>query len=289
MWGSAAKVTQRGTEWALSPQKNGRAGRGYVCSRSFICGTIILDQRDINPCVFCVIPLQKLLSFSFQTSNLYFYCLLQKEISYYRSVLEHLSFHFLCLFTSSEGPRVSNKYWSTKRDHPGAHPEQPVHHMSGWNEAILQSRQLHQRMGWADHGYALQAAWTTSDCVTLLFWTQLTQECLKGDPTVRWGDKSYNLIVCSDGTFGSNCDVSCFTPHKGSTHIIDTFLGGITSFFFGSMRLMMPWCWWACVGMWTRKFKAQAANGRWSPLWSLLLFKVTTSTNDMLIFLRDRT
>ncbi|CAG11907.1 unnamed protein product, partial [Tetraodon nigroviridis] len=37
-------------------------------------------------------------------------------------------------------------------------------------------------------------------------YTNLTQESLKGDPTVRWGDKSYNLIVYSDGTFGSNCD-----------------------------------------------------------------------------------
>lgn len=37
---------------------------------------------------------------------------------------------------------------------------------------------------------------------------QMTLEALVGDPTIRWGDKSYNSIVYSDGTFGSNCDVS---------------------------------------------------------------------------------
>lgn len=31
---------------------------------------------------------------------------------------------------------------------------------------------------------------------------------LTGDPTVRWGDKSYNLISFSNGVFGCNCDVS---------------------------------------------------------------------------------
>uniref|UniRef100_A0A4W5JNV9 Carnitine O-octanoyltransferase n=1 Tax=Hucho hucho TaxID=62062 RepID=A0A4W5JNV9_9TELE len=29
---------------------------------------------------------------------------------------------------------------------------------------------------------------------------------LTGDPTIRWGDKSYNSISFADGTFGSNCD-----------------------------------------------------------------------------------
>uniref|UniRef100_A0A3Q3LWQ2 Peroxisomal carnitine O-octanoyltransferase n=1 Tax=Mastacembelus armatus TaxID=205130 RepID=A0A3Q3LWQ2_9TELE len=29
---------------------------------------------------------------------------------------------------------------------------------------------------------------------------------LTGNPTIRWGDKSYNSLVFSDGTFGSNCD-----------------------------------------------------------------------------------
>ncbi|TNN02581.1 peroxisomal carnitine O-octanoyltransferase isoform X2 [Takifugu flavidus] len=37
-------------------------------------------------------------------------------------------------------------------------------------------------------------------------YTNLTRESLTGDPTIRWGDKSYNSIVYSDGTFGSNCD-----------------------------------------------------------------------------------
>lgn len=38
----------------------------------------------------------------------------------------------------------------------------------------------------------------------------MTMEALTGDPTIRWGDKSYNSLVFSDGTFGSNCDVSLF-------------------------------------------------------------------------------
>ncbi|XP_077070208.1 peroxisomal carnitine O-octanoyltransferase [Siphateles boraxobius] len=37
-------------------------------------------------------------------------------------------------------------------------------------------------------------------------YTQLTRLALTGDPTIRWGDKSYNLICFSNGTFASNCD-----------------------------------------------------------------------------------
>uniref|UniRef100_A0A8C1DD58 Peroxisomal carnitine O-octanoyltransferase n=2 Tax=Cyprinus carpio TaxID=7962 RepID=A0A8C1DD58_CYPCA len=37
-------------------------------------------------------------------------------------------------------------------------------------------------------------------------YTQLTHLALTGDPTIRWGDKSYNLICFSNGTFASNCD-----------------------------------------------------------------------------------
>ncbi|KAM3872708.1 peroxisomal carnitine O-octanoyltransferase [Diretmus argenteus] len=37
-------------------------------------------------------------------------------------------------------------------------------------------------------------------------YTNMTLEALTGDPTNRWGDKSYNSISFSDGTFGSNCD-----------------------------------------------------------------------------------
>ncbi|XP_041798489.1 peroxisomal carnitine O-octanoyltransferase isoform X3 [Chelmon rostratus] len=37
-------------------------------------------------------------------------------------------------------------------------------------------------------------------------YTNMTLESLTGNPTIRWGDKSYNSIVYSDGTFGSNCD-----------------------------------------------------------------------------------
>uniref|UniRef100_A0A674D2B7 Peroxisomal carnitine O-octanoyltransferase n=1 Tax=Salmo trutta TaxID=8032 RepID=A0A674D2B7_SALTR len=37
-------------------------------------------------------------------------------------------------------------------------------------------------------------------------YTPVTREALTGDPTIRWGDKSYNSISFADGTFGSNCD-----------------------------------------------------------------------------------
>ncbi|XP_051574927.1 peroxisomal carnitine O-octanoyltransferase-like isoform X1 [Myxocyprinus asiaticus] len=37
-------------------------------------------------------------------------------------------------------------------------------------------------------------------------YSKLTQLALTGNPTIRWGDKSYNLLSFSDGTFGSNCD-----------------------------------------------------------------------------------
>uniref|UniRef100_A0A4W5JP12 Carnitine O-octanoyltransferase n=1 Tax=Hucho hucho TaxID=62062 RepID=A0A4W5JP12_9TELE len=38
----------------------------------------------------------------------------------------------------------------------------------------------------------------------------MTREALTGDPTIRWGDKSYNSISFADGTFGSNCDHAPF-------------------------------------------------------------------------------
>ncbi|KAE8596140.1 hypothetical protein XENTR_v10015983 [Xenopus tropicalis] len=37
-------------------------------------------------------------------------------------------------------------------------------------------------------------------------YSQIAMMALAGDPTVRWGDKSYNLIAWSNGVFGSNCD-----------------------------------------------------------------------------------
>ncbi|TKS82045.1 Peroxisomal carnitine O-octanoyltransferase [Collichthys lucidus] len=37
-------------------------------------------------------------------------------------------------------------------------------------------------------------------------YTNITMEALAGKPTIRWGDKSYNSVVFSDGTFGSTCD-----------------------------------------------------------------------------------
>lgn len=89
----------------LSPQKNGLAGRRFICSHSFICGTIILEQicKSLR---LLWISFAEAFKFLLQTSNLF----LEKEISCYRSVLKHLSFRFPFLFTSSKGPRVSNKY-----------------------------------------------------------------------------------------------------------------------------------------------------------------------------------
>lgn len=37
-------------------------------------------------------------------------------------------------------------------------------------------------------------------------YSQVTERILIGDPTVRWGDKSYNLISFSNGLFGCSCD-----------------------------------------------------------------------------------
>lgn len=37
-------------------------------------------------------------------------------------------------------------------------------------------------------------------------YSNLTMEALAGDPTIRWGDKSYNSLVFGNGTFASNCD-----------------------------------------------------------------------------------
>nr|XP_040020746.1 peroxisomal carnitine O-octanoyltransferase isoform X3 [Gasterosteus aculeatus aculeatus] len=37
-------------------------------------------------------------------------------------------------------------------------------------------------------------------------YTSLTTEALTGNPTIRWGDKSYNALSFADGTLGSTCD-----------------------------------------------------------------------------------
>ncbi|XP_073485786.1 peroxisomal carnitine O-octanoyltransferase [Aquarana catesbeiana] len=37
-------------------------------------------------------------------------------------------------------------------------------------------------------------------------YSQIAYKALAGDPTVRWGDKSYNFIMWRNGVFGSNCD-----------------------------------------------------------------------------------
>ncbi|XP_007531987.1 peroxisomal carnitine O-octanoyltransferase isoform X1 [Erinaceus europaeus] len=41
-------------------------------------------------------------------------------------------------------------------------------------------------------------------------YSQVTTMTLTGDPTVRWGDKSYNLVSFSNGVFGCNCDHAPF-------------------------------------------------------------------------------
>lgn len=47
--------------------------------------------------------------------------------------------------------------------------------------------------------------------LSFLFSVQLTAAALTGNPTIRWGDKSYNSIAFADGTFGSTCDVGFHT------------------------------------------------------------------------------
>lgn len=131
----------------------------------------------------------------------------------------YLRINTVTLLTFSAGPGVSNKHRSTQWDHSGDDPEQPVCHMSGWNKTLLHTRELHKRKGCIKlhfydcitvHGLFLKENSCVSDCMTFQFWSQMTQESLIGDPTIRWGDKSYNSVVFSDGTFGSTCDVSLY-------------------------------------------------------------------------------
>ncbi|XP_055780924.1 peroxisomal carnitine O-octanoyltransferase-like isoform X2 [Salvelinus fontinalis] len=49
-------------------------------------------------------------------------------------------------------------------------------------------------------------------------YTPVTREALTGDPTIRWGDKSYNSISFADGTFGSNCDHAPYDAMVLVTH-----------------------------------------------------------------------
>ncbi|KAM9308557.1 peroxisomal carnitine O-octanoyltransferase [Gastrophryne carolinensis] len=39
-------------------------------------------------------------------------------------------------------------------------------------------------------------------------YSQIAYKALAGDPTVRWGDKSYNFVMWRNGVFASNCDHS---------------------------------------------------------------------------------
>uniref|UniRef100_A0A8C7RW52 Carnitine O-octanoyltransferase n=1 Tax=Oncorhynchus mykiss TaxID=8022 RepID=A0A8C7RW52_ONCMY len=49
-------------------------------------------------------------------------------------------------------------------------------------------------------------------------WAKVSLEVLTGDPTIRWGDKSYNSLSFADGTFGSNCDHAPFEGMVLVTH-----------------------------------------------------------------------
>ncbi|XP_003782687.1 peroxisomal carnitine O-octanoyltransferase [Otolemur garnettii] len=50
----------------------------------------------------------------------------------------------------------------------------------------------------------------SSPHVTPEDYSQITAMVLTGDPMVRWGDKSYNLISFSNGVFGCSCDHAPF-------------------------------------------------------------------------------
>lgn len=93
---------------------------------------------------------------------------------------------------------------------------------------------------------------------------QMTFAALGGDPTIRWGDKSYNSIAYADGTLATTCDVS-FSAYCSWTSDDGKRFPCLSSFVFCSMRLMTPWCWCLCVGIWTSKSKPQAACGRCRP------------------------
>ncbi|KAL7976565.1 hypothetical protein Chor_008514, partial [Crotalus horridus] len=41
-------------------------------------------------------------------------------------------------------------------------------------------------------------------------YTEITRLALAGNPTLRWGDKSYNIIAFSNGCFATNCDHAPF-------------------------------------------------------------------------------
>ncbi|XP_042162885.1 peroxisomal carnitine O-octanoyltransferase-like isoform X2 [Oncorhynchus tshawytscha] len=49
-------------------------------------------------------------------------------------------------------------------------------------------------------------------------YTPVSLEVLTGDPTIRWGDKSYNSLSFANGTFGSNCDHAPFEGMVLVTH-----------------------------------------------------------------------
>ncbi|XP_052351521.1 peroxisomal carnitine O-octanoyltransferase-like isoform X12 [Oncorhynchus keta] len=49
-------------------------------------------------------------------------------------------------------------------------------------------------------------------------WAKVSLEVLTGDPTIRWGDKSYNSLSFADGTFGSICDHAPFEGMVLVTH-----------------------------------------------------------------------
>lgn len=90
----------------------------------------------------------------------------------------------------------------------------------------------------------------------------MTLEALCGDPTIRWGDKSYNSIAYADGTLATTCDVSFFCCGWTPDDWISVAFILRHSFVFCSMHLMTPWCWCLCVGIWTSKSKPRAACGR---------------------------
>lgn len=50
----------------------------------------------------------------------------------------------------------------------------------------------------------------TSPNVTPEDYSEIFAASLTGNPTIRWGDKSYNCLSFANGTFGSNCDHSPF-------------------------------------------------------------------------------
>lgn len=183
------------------------------------------------------------------------------------------SYMLTCFYSSVSfvyiltGKRTSNKHRSSQWKHPGDHSEQPVCYFTGWVKTLFHPRELHKCKNLDYLNPALTRMTFRFDSVNLTL-LQMTVEALAGNPMIRWGDKSYNSIVFSDGTFGSTCDVSFGCPASGIKTVLAAMFCSqneckkCCEYLFCSMLHTMPWCSCLCAGILIRKSRLQKANGR---------------------------